>query len=210
MVEKFLILGKDKILLIVAGIVCIGAVGAYLYTNVILDKNEYDTEFETDFLENVVVENDESVDEKIKVYITGEINNPGVIELSEGDRIEDAINKAGGITENASLDKVNLAYKLEDGQKIYIPNINDKEVEVLSTENGEDVINETTKGGKININNASVEKLCQIPGVGEALAQRIIDYRTENGKFKNIEDLKNVSGIGDKKFENVKNYIEAK
>ena len=161
----------------------------------------------------------EEIDGIIKVYVTGEVNNPGVIELIDGERIEDAINKVGGITQNACLDKVNLAYRLEDGQKVYIPNTKDiDESEIVSTENGQNVINDnpnntsksSSKNGKININSADIEKLCEIPGIGESLAQRIIEYRNDKGKFKSIEDLKNVSGIGDKKFEAIKNLIEVK
>ena len=150
---------------------------------------------------------------KIKVYVAGEIKKPGVIELEEGERIEDAIMKAGGVTENANLEMVNLAYKLEDGQKLYIPNINDANEEYLSTENGEKIIEETkvnSTNSVINVNKADIEMLCNLPGVGEALAQRIIEYREQNGFFKSAEDLKNVSGIGDKKFESLKEYVVVK
>lgn len=152
----------------------------------------------------------EEIETKIKVYVTGEINIPGVKELEEGARIEDAINASGGLTSFADITKVNLAYPLEDGQKLYIPNINDKnKEEYISTDNEEGVIeNAEDKYRKsVNINKANVSELTQIPGVGEALANRIINYRNENGKFVKIEDLKNVSGIGDKKFESLKEYI---
>lgn len=165
---------------------------------------------------DIVVRNEaenEAIEEviNIKVYVTGAVNNPGVIELPEGSRIEDAINLSGGITDLANLSEVNLAYTLEDGQKLYIPSINEKnDTEYVSVENGEKVIEgeKSSNSSKININKADIEKLKSLPGVGDALAQRIITYRNENGKFKSIEDLKNVSGIGDKKYDSLKEYIE--
>ena len=210
MEEKIICFVKSKPIAICAAttLIVVGFIAMYYYVfNSNIDSDFYTNEEALEKPQNVVSEIETK--EKIKIYITGEVNSPGVLELIDGDRIEDAINKAGGITENASLDKVNLAYKLEDGQKVYIPNKDDKEeIEIVSTENGQNVINTTSKNSKIKINSASIEKLCEIPGVGEALAQRIIDYRTENGKFKNIEELKNVSGIGNKKFESIKNSIE--
>ena len=155
---------------------------------------------------------DEAKEYKIKVYVTGAVNFPGVIELEEGARIQDAINLAGGAKEDANLEKVNLAYCLEDGQKLYIPNIGENEVEYISTENGDNVIekNPNSNNSKVNINTGGVEELKALPGVGDLLAQKIIDYREENGKFKTIDELKNVSGIGDKKFESMKEYVSVK
>lgn len=155
---------------------------------------------------------DEEKEYKIKVYVTGAVNFPGVIELEEGARIQDAIKLAGGAKEDANLEKVNLAYCLEDGQKLYIPNIGENEVEYISTENGDNVIekNPNSNNSKVNINTGGVEELKALPGVGDLLAQKIIDYREENGKFKTVDDLKNVSGIGDKKFESMKEYVSVK
>lgn len=176
--------------------------------NFFISQNEED-EFD---ISNIVVEhqNIEIIEKinKIKIYVTGEVNNPGVFEMNENSRIEDAINLAGGLTSSANIKNVNLAFVLEDGQKLYIPNINDKEIEYISKENGENIIDGIkSSGSKININKASLEELQSLPGVGPSLAQKIITYRTENGKFNSIDDLKNVSGIGDKKFEGLKDNI---
>lgn len=176
--------------------------------NFFISQNEAD-EFN---ISNIVVEpqNIEIIEKinKIKIYVTGEVNNPGVFEMNENSRIEDAINLAGGLTSSANIKNVNLAFVLEDGQKLYIPNINDKEIEYISKENGENIIDGIkSSGSKININKASLEELKSLPGVGPSLAQKIITYRTENGKFNSIDDLKNVSGIGDKKFEGLKDNI---
>ena len=153
-------------------------------------------------------------EEKVIVHVIGEVNNPGVVTLDEGARIIDAINAAGGKTEEADLSKVNLAYIVEDGTQIYIPRINENlnEIELMSTEAGQSVITneekeENGQETKVNINTANKEKLETLPGIGEATAQKIIDYRAANGKFKTIEEIKNVSGIGDAKFDNLKDKI---
>lgn len=163
---------------------------------------------------------------KIIVHISGEVISPGVISLEEGARIVDAINMADGVTEEADLSKVNLAYVLEDAQKIYIPNINEKEEKEI-VENMEDGIvisgsgmndgNNSNSGNdsknenvKININTANVKELQKLSGIGESIALRIVTYRKENGKFNSIEDLKNVSGIGENKFNKIKDKIFVK
>lgn len=172
----------------------------------VLEENELIVDEEKN-LENIVEEKD-----TIKIYITGEVKNPGVKELKEGSRIEDAINIAGGLTDTANISQVNLAYSLEDGQKIYIPNLNEKIDEYISMENGEGIVEQekSKTSGRININKADVSELCELPGVGESLAKKIVDYREENGKFKTTDDLKNVTGIGEKKFESIKEYIVVK
>lgn len=207
--KKFVV----KSIIIVA--VLIIAVTCYIKNRI--DENSYNNIYENLQLENNVfdqnfiikAEEDNDKNEKIKVYVTGAVNEPGVIELKEGERVEDAINLAGGIRDDANLEQVNLAYCLEDGQKIYIPNINEKEIEYITKENGDKIIqeNESSNKSKININTGEIEELKKLPGVGESLAQKIIDYRNENGKFKNVDDLRNVSGIGEKKFESMKEYI---
>ena len=115
-----------------------------------------------------------SIVEKIKIHITGEVNNPGIIELNVGDRIDDAINLAGGLTENADISKTNLAYILSDGEKIYIPSVFDENIttEVALSSNT-----------KININTATVQELEAISGVGESTAKYIIEYRNKNRKI---------------------------
>lgn len=158
--------------------------------------------------EDKVVYNEVS---KIKVHITGEVNNEGIVELNEGARIDDAIKVAGNVTSLADLSKVNLAYELSDGQKVYIPSKNEEIDEYASFEAGEDVLEESeVSQGKININVADSSALQTINGVGESLANKIIAYRDANGKFKSVEELKNVSGIGEKKFEDIKEKVVVK
>lgn len=157
---------------------------------------------------------DEHVAEKIIVHITGAIQNAGVIELEKGSRIIDAVNEAGGFTETADTEKINLAYELKDGVKIYIPNINDEESanskEYITDSSGSLPTIEENKTEKIlliNINKASQSELESLPGIGPSIALKIILYRQENGNFLQIEDIKNVQGIGESKFENIKQFI---
>lgn len=182
---------------------------------------------EVNFLEN-----------KIYVYITGEVNVPGVVILNEGSRIVDAINSAGGTTSKANVSKVNLVYVLEDGMKVNIPNDNDLKnnpnFEYITMSSGDgrndnlsdsagtsslssnsSVSNSSGLGKSqsssrysiVNINTATQTELETLPGIGPSLALKIINYRNENGKFSSIEEIKNVSGIGESKFEDLKNYI---
>ena len=152
--------------------------------------------------------------EKIAVHITGEVKKEGIIYLNQGARIVDAIKEAGGETKQADLSQVNLAYELQDGQKIYIPNKKEKISQYITENSGTNVIIEdsntsTQKGGsgKVNINTANQSELDRLPGIGPSLAERIIEYREENGNFKNIEDLQNVKGIGDAKFADIKDKV---
>jgi len=146
---------------------------------------------------------------KIVIHITGAVNKPGVYELSEGDRVKDAISAAGGASSDADLTNINLAQKLRDEDKIYVPRIG--EFENLEQTSGNIIpgIN-PSEAGKIDINSADIAQLDSLPGIGPATAQKIIDYREQNGPFKTIEELKNVSGIGDKKFEDIKDKITAR
>lgn len=153
----------------------------------------------------------------IAIHITGEVKKPGLLYLKAGSRIADAIKEAGGATKNAHLDRVNLAYVLSDGQKIYIPNKNKKEekIEYIISNSGENILveegnsNNNQKGGegKVNINTAGQTELETLPGIGPSLAQRIIEYRETNGNFQSIEDLQNVKGIGDSKYSNIKDNV---
>lgn len=142
---------------------------------------------------------DEDKKEQIIVHIAGEIKTPGIVKLKEGERIEDAIEKAGGLTENADISRVNLAYVLEDGVKIIIPKKNgeSEESNIINDDAGEGIILEESfkEGNKvlININKATQTDLEKLTGVGASLASKIIEYRDKNGKFQAIEDIKNVS-----------------
>ncbi|MCL2341749.1 MAG: helix-hairpin-helix domain-containing protein [Firmicutes bacterium] len=144
----------------------------------------------------------------IIVHITGSVKVAGVISLKEGDRIIDAIDKAGGITEDADLSKVNLAYVLQDGQKVYIPSLQDDEIiKTVTDGSGDDVIADGESNNIVNINRATEAELETLSGIGPSTALKIIEYRKENGSFKKIEDLMNVPGIGQAKFDAIKSKI---
>lgn len=143
---------------------------------------------------------EEELNTKIQVHVAGEVLNPGVYKLDSGSRIIDAINMAGGFTEKADKNSLNLAKTVDDGEQIMINSI--------AENNG--VTNEPqtqSTNGKININTADLALLQTLNGVGPSTAQKIIDYRSTNGKFKTIEDLKKVSGIGEKTFAKFKDQI---
>lgn len=141
----------------------------------------------------------------IVVYICGAVKESKVITLKENSRITDAIEAVGGLESDADLTNINLAYMLEDGEKIYIPRKGETTNENIESDSP--ISSTSTKSTKININKATQAELETIPGVGPSTALKIINYRKENGKFKTIEEIKNVSGIGDAKFEKMKPYI---
>ena len=206
---------KSKIVIVIAVlIIMIGIIYQIKKSNEELKEISYQNVIAQNVQETAeIIEEDTTEKEYIKIHITGQIKNSGIIELEVGSRISDAIEKAGGITEFANLDEVNLAYCLEDGQKLYIPSIEEKDVEYITENNGENIIQDTKVSSAskvININKADKEDLEKIPGVGPSMAEKIVNYREENGYFNSIEDLKNISGIGEKKFESMREYISVK
>lgn len=198
-------------------------------TEVAQEEGKQDESMQDELIqdEEIEVSKDEnkkdSIKNKIYIYVSGEVNNPGVVILDEGSRIIDAIDSAGGITRNANITKINLAYVLEDGTKVNVPSNkdlkNDSSFDYITRSSGDG--NEEEKSSikdegqkssskinsKVNINTATQTELETLPGIGPSLALKIINYRKENGKFSNIEEIKNVSGIGDSKYEKLKNYI---
>ena len=155
---------------------------------------------------------EEEIEEiKIIVHVAGEVHFSGVCELSEDARVIDAVEAAGGATSRADLDGINLAARITDGQKIYVPSVLDTVNQsgtttpnILSNSSGN---YSNTSTSKININSASQSELESLTGIGPSKANSIINYREDNGGFNSIEDLTNVSGIGIKTLENIKNNI---
>lgn len=143
--------------------------------------------------------------ELVYVDIKGAVRYPGVYSVSANYRIVDAIQVAGGYLENADPTQINLAQKVQDEMIIYVPIIGESEWPLSS-----EIVtnNASSSSGKININNAKLEDLTQLTGIGPSKAQAIIEYREKNGPFKSIDDLKNVTGIGDKTYEKLKDEIE--
>lgn len=209
---------KQLIILIAIGGVIVFVIGYYLYTTTSNESYKQldiiSEEKEEQNKENV--ENEQ--EEMIVVHIAGEVKNQGIVKIKEGARIADIIEEAGGLTQKANITNINLAYIIEDGQKITIPSKEEKvEIEqegYIQTENGAGIINEeqgvSSKNQVVNINKATKEELQTLQGIGESTAEKIITYRKENGNFKQIEDIKNVPGIGDAKYENIKDKISVK
>ena len=209
---------NKKTKIIISAIIIIGGI-LIIYT---INKEQ---NYELD--ENAIVETkaEESKEtevekEKIIIHISGAVKKEGIVELEENSRISDAIEKAEGIKENADLQKINLAYKLEDGMKIYIPEKGEKKDEneisenIKITEKEDKYIiqenNNKKETTKVNINTANQSELESLPGIGASTAIKIIEYRKENGKFSKIEDIKGVKGIGNAKYEKIKNLIYIK
>ncbi|SDX53754.1 ComEA family DNA-binding protein [Eubacterium barkeri] len=140
----------------------------------------------------------ETTSTKVLVHVAGAVNNPGVYTLDGGSRVIDAVDAAGGLSPEADGDALNLAAVVEDAAKITIPTIHTGE-----EEGGGSI----SSSGLVNINTADKTTLMTLSGIGEVLAQNIIDYRTKNGSFTNLEELKNVNRIGDKLFEQIKDGI---
>ena len=132
------------------------------------------------------------------VHVDGMVGTPGVYELTEGARVSDAVTAAGGLAEGADTSSLNLAAPLADGEKVHVP----AEGEEATTSSGG-----ASSGDLVNLNNASVEQLDELPGVGEATARAIIEDREANGPFTTPEDLMRVSGIGEKKFAKLEGMI---
>ena len=139
----------------------------------------------------------------IFVDIKGEVKNPGVYQMKAGDRVKDALEAAGGLTEEADSQKVNLAKRLEDQMVIVVSKVGEEAEEIPAGETRK----EATKEGKVNINTATVEELKTLKGVGEKKAEAIIEYRKKNGSFQTKEDLMKVRGIGKKLFESFQERI---
>lgn len=204
---------KQRKVIIITVVVIIGFIFLKLYNN---SESFNSEELYTSEKKIISEKNTEEEEDIIVIHITGEVKKPGVVKIKQGSRIEDVISAAGGLTENGDITNVNLAYVVEDGMKIRIPSIGEENIDesYISVDGGKGVImseeNSNYSNSIININTASETELEQLPGIGPSISSRIIQYRDTNGKFKNIEDIKNVTGIGNNKYEKIKNFIKVK
>ena len=215
------------VLISIGGLLCKGYLSDEVYVlneEENTSKNTEDTINKNDGAENSSFSNSNEANKsekdvgvkEITVYISGQVVKEGVVTLSRDKRLADAVEKLGGLTKNADTNNINLAMKLEDEKHYIIPKEgeviqnNSDSTQVTSNKDNNSSNNATqsdSQGSKININTADLKQLDNIPGVGEATANKILSYRDENGEFKSIEEIKNVNGIGDKKFENMKDLI---
>ena len=174
-------------------------------------ETESETESETVILQvdDGSIDTDSAVIKDIKVYVCGAVQRPDVYEISSDSRIVDAVSAAGGFAIDAYPEAMNLAEKVSDGSRIYVPT--KEEVDALAV-----VYSDTGSGsgdttsdwtGRVNINTATLEELTTLPGIGDTRARAIIDYREQNGAFGNIEDIMQVTGIKEKSFSKIKDSI---
>ncbi len=238
---------KQRKIVIIIGILVIILVGWKIYDSRSFENLNSEDILVSDIKDNVKSDsknkndkefNEEKVEEEnfMAVHVTGEVKNPSVVRVKEGSRIEDIIKAAGGLTENADITDVNLAFVVEDGMKIRIPSndnedskknnsgeeVDEKEKNQIESKNNEYITQDSGKGvivsnesnelssSIVNINTASQTELEELPGIGPSISSRIIEYRNQKGNFKKIEDVKNVTGIGDSKFEKIKDLIKVK
>ncbi|MDQ0161274.1 helix-hairpin-helix domain-containing protein [Aeribacillus alveayuensis] len=180
----------------------IGIITLVQYTerdeHVVTENEQQLQEHDMPEFERISQENDQQEEMIIYVDVKGAVKNPGVYEVKETDRVLTVIEKAGGFHENADINQVNLAAKLVDGSIVYVPKIGEQ----ASNDN-----NQSPSNNKININNATMEELQTLTGIGPSKAEAIISYREENGPFQAVDEIKNVSGIGEKSFEKIKDDI---
>ena len=163
-------------------------------------------------LEQQTVQTEEAAAEaKITVYVSGAVAKPGLHEIAPGSRAVDAIEAAGGMTEEANKDRVNLAKICKDGMQVNVPRLSTKELRKLkqaqNVYNYVPAVQQDYSDGKIRLNSATLEELEELPGVGEVTAQRIVEYRNLHG-FNKIEDIMNVKGIGQAKFNKMRPYLD--
>jgi len=240
---------KGVVALMILGLVVTTSVTGFLLANrnsdIIISKDASNTRSNinqltdssmgtnTDHDNNNANRQDEEPEEEIKVYVVGEVNNPGVVTLKKGQLIYDAIELAGGPTEKADVENINMVYELKENVMVRVKSKEENQPDKTEEENrtlkndgnsGISIIrdsagavveennndNKGTTSSKININTASADELMTLPGIGPSTAEKIISYREQNGEFKKIEDIMNVSGIGEGKFNKMKDYITVK
>lgn len=220
---------KQKIVLVILAIAVILGICYYVYAK----DGDFSSMEELQVEESLKANSEEAKEinkeneETIVVHISGAVEQEGIVELKVNSRVADAIEKAGGLKDDANTNDINLAYVLEDGMKIYIPNKQEtEEKQTITKKSGvieENTAQETTQKTsqttvnktnsntkKVNINTALQTELETLPGIGPSIATKIITYRKENGGFKTIKDIKEVSGIGESKFNNIKDLITVK
>lgn len=159
-----------------------------------------------DIIDNEEELTDNTPNSMITVYVSGEVNKPGLIQIDSNARVSDAITACGNFTPLADKNAINLAQKLSDGTHIQVPTIKNSANTTSSTNNSSNSPNDKSND-LVNINTATKEELDTLPGVGPATAEKILNYRQEHGNFQSIEDLKNVKGIGEAKFNKLQNKI---
>lgn len=195
---------KKRIVYIAAAVIFILVCGIIYFGNEKKNEPSYEpvgksTVCETSFPYTDEGTGNSSYDESVVVYVTGAVLHPGVYEVGGNMRVSDAIEAAGGLKNNAAADYLNLAAQLSDGEKITVPT--KKEAKALDKDDDSD------ESHLVNINTAAKEELMTLPGIGESKADAIIAYRQENGGYRNIEELMQISGIKEGVYSKISEYI---
>lgn len=210
---------REKVMIVIIAVLLMLNVYQYFTHNSLSDKSTGEVvTFESQEGDNDITNNEgkktaetsiQDFQQKCIVYVCGNVKNPGVYELLPGSRINDALVLAGGALPGSDLNSINLAEKISDGQKIYIPKIGELQSQSSLPSSIGGTKQETISADKrkININTATKEELKTLSRIGDKLAERIIEYRQKHGPFKSIEEIKNVNGIGEKIFESIKDSI---
>ncbi|MEH7494278.1 helix-hairpin-helix domain-containing protein [Neobacillus niacini] len=201
---------EHKIYLIIAVIIAFAALYYFLEERKSSSEINVEEIVPTAIIEEEEViqptQNQTKVAESFIVDVKGQVKMPGVYSSSPEERVIDVVQRAGGLTENADESKVNFAEHVQDAMVIYIPAKGEEgNIPQGLTSNPSDTGG--TKQGKINLNKADENELQNLPGIGPSKAAAIMEYRETNGPFKSVEDLKNISGIGDKTFDKLKDLI---
>lgn len=200
---------KFLVLIVALGLLLTGCTNANNGSDIILTEVTENETFSDSSVSDLCDSNEGAsntlVETTMVIYICGAVVSPGVYELPAGSRVNDAVMAAGGFSAEADHNYVNLAEPISDGIKIQIPTV--QEVSTLQPEISDSFSNSDPRSGLVNINRASKEELKTIPGIGDGIANKIIDYRTQNGNFSTIEDIMKVSGIKEKLFSKIKDHI---
>lgn len=200
---------KEKIIITVV-ILVISIIGLKLFLSKNAAKVSQVEEVVLTDTTDLIAETEKENNDVVKMYvdIKGAVKLPGMYEVTSDMRVLNVIDMAGGLKETADDSQVNFSQRIEDQMVIYIP-IEGEELSetVIAGTNSNTANISKDEDGKINLNQATKEELMTLSGVGEKKAEKIIEYREENGSFKTIEDLKNVNGFGEKSFESLEKYI---
>ena len=206
---------KAKQVILVGAFIVLTIVGYFILPKdeIVIDLSSDETSLISEFGNSKNQENvsgNSKSENVIYVHIEGAVNSPGIKEVEYGTRLFELIEIAGGELEEADLSKINLASILKDEQKIYVPYkivIDEAVVGSSSSVSNSSFVNGVEHIELININTATSEELQKLAGIGPSMAQKILNYREENGYFSSIEDIKNVSGIGETKYNKIKDNI---
>jgi competence protein ComEA len=200
---------EHKLYVIITAIIALTAIFYFFEEN-----KSSETNIENLVPQEIQVEKDspqpqEQIQETISIIVDvkGQVKLPGVYSSSQGERVIDVINRAGGLTEIADESQVNFAQHVEDAMVIYIPAKGEEGISIPAGTSVSETAGGSSNQAKINLNKADENELQNLPGIGPSKAAAILEYRETNGQFKNVEDLKNISGIGDKTFDKLKDLI---